>query len=88
MSSSRPRRAWSVGQHGRLYRQVSGDYAIEAFGDHYFEVNGYRPEQGQPIADDTTIRFGNAKGPMVRVHMVRAEGAGRRPAVTTLARRR
>lgn len=59
------------GRHGRLYRQESGDYAIEAFGDHYFEVNGYRPEQGQPITGDTTIRFGNAKGPVVRVHMTR-----------------
>ena len=59
------------GRHGRLYRQESGDYAIEAFGDHYVEVNGYRPEQGQPIAKDATIRFGNAKGPMVRVVMTR-----------------
>ncbi len=59
------------GRHGRLYRQESGDYAIEAFGDHYFEVNGYRPEQGQPITGDSTLRFGSAKGPMVRVHMVR-----------------
>ena len=59
------------GRHGRLYRQESGDYAIEAFGNHYFEVNGYRPEQGQPVAGDATIRFGSARGPMVRVHMVR-----------------
>ncbi len=59
------------GRHGRLYRQESGDYAIEAFGDHYFEVNGYRPEQGQPITGDSTIRFGSAKGPMIRVHMTR-----------------
>ncbi len=57
------------GRHGRLYRQESGDYAIEAFGDHYFEVDGYRPEQGQPITKDVTLRFGNAKGPMVRLHM-------------------
>jgi hypothetical protein len=67
-----PPEARMVGsRHGRLYRQESGDYAIEAFGSHYFEVNGYRPEQGQPITGDATIRFGNAKGPMVRVHMVR-----------------
>ena len=59
------------GQHGRLFRQVSGGYAIEAFDQHYFEVNGYRPEQGQPIADNATIRFGDAKGPMVRVRMKR-----------------
>ncbi len=59
------------GRHGRLYRQESGDYAIEAFGNHYLEVNGFRPEQGQPVTGDATIRFGNAKGPMVHVHMVR-----------------
>ena len=57
------------GRHGRLYRQESGDYAIEAFGDHYFEVDGYRPEQNQPITKDVTLRFGNAKGPMVRLRM-------------------
>ena len=60
------------GKHGRLYRQESGDYAIEAFGNHYLEVNGYPPEPGQPVAPDATIRFGNAKGPMVRVRMTRA----------------
>ncbi len=59
------------GRHGRLFRQESGDYAIEAFGDHYFEVNGYRPEQGQPITGDSTIRFGSAKGPMIQVKMKR-----------------
>ena len=69
-----PPEARMVGrQHGRLYRQISGDYLIEAFGDHYFEVNGYRHEQGQPITDNTTIRLGNAKGPLVRVRMARAE---------------
>ena len=64
-------------QHARLYRQASGDYAIEAFGNHYLEVNGYRPEQGQPITGDATIRFGNAKGPVVHVHMARQDsGSG------------
>ncbi len=71
------------GRHGRLYRQESGDYAIEAFGNHYFEVNGYRPEQGQPITGDSTIRFGNAKGPMIRVHMTR--GARTDGLLSTLA---
>ncbi len=60
------------GKHGRLYRQESGDYVIEAFGNHYFEVNGYPPEQGQPITDNATIRFGNKKGPVIRVHLKRA----------------
>ena len=58
-------------QHGQLRRQDSGDYVIEAFGDHYFEVNGYPPQPNQAIPTDATVRFGNSKGPMIRVHLTR-----------------
>ena len=59
------------GMHGRLFRQPSGDYAIEAFGDHYFELNGYHADQGQAVPPDATIRLGGAKGPEVRVKLSR-----------------
>ncbi len=57
--------------HGRLYRQPSGDYAIEPFGDHYFEVNGYKAQPGQYVPDGAIIRLGSSKGPAVRVHLTK-----------------
>ena len=59
------------GRHGRLYRQPSGDYALEAFGNHTFFVNDYPPQPNQPITGDATIRFGNSKGPVIRVLLKR-----------------
>ena len=63
------------GMHGRLYRQPSGDYAIEAFGNHYFELNGYHADQGQAVPADATIRLGGAKGPEVHVRLSRGPRA-------------
>ncbi len=59
------------GLHGRLYRQQSGDYAIEAFGKHYVAVNGYPLDPGQAISDDAVVRLGGPKGPAFRVRLTR-----------------
>ncbi len=59
------------GMHGRLYRQPSGEYAIEAYGKHYIEVNGYPADRGQYVPDGAIIRFGNKTGPAVRVRLKR-----------------
>ena len=55
--------------HGRLYRQRSGDYAIEAFGDHYIEIDGYPAERGQHVKDGATIRLGGKNGPVIRARI-------------------
>lgn len=55
--------------HGRLFRQRSGDYAVEAFGDHYIEMNGYPAERGQHVKDGAVIRLGAKDGPAVRVSL-------------------
>ena len=52
--------------HGRLTRDPSGAYVLEAFGGKYFEVDGYEASRGQVIKDGSVIRLGNAKGPAVR----------------------
>jgi hypothetical protein len=57
--------------HGRLVRQPSGDYILEAFGDHYFEVNGTPADQGQPIRNGDVIRLGNKTGPAIRVRLTK-----------------
>ena len=59
------------GMHGRLYRQPSGEYAIEAYGKHYIEVNGYPADRGQYVPDGAIVRFGNKTGPAVRVRLKR-----------------
>jgi hypothetical protein len=61
--------------HGRLYRQRSGDYAIEAFGDHYIEIDGYPAERGQSVKDGATIRLGGKDGPAIRVRVEAAADA-------------
>ena len=58
-------------RHGRLLRQASGDYVVEAFGNHTLLIDGYPPTQGQAIADNATVRFGNSRGPMIRVRLAR-----------------
>ena len=55
--------------HGRFYRQRSGDYAVEAFGDHYIEIDGYPAERGQHLKDGALIRLGDKTGPVIRVRM-------------------
>lgn len=55
--------------HGRLFRQRSGDYAIEAFGDHYIEIDGYPAERGQHVKDGSVVRLGCKDGPAFRVRL-------------------
>lgn len=55
--------------HGRFFRQRSGDYAVEAFGDHYIEIDGYPAERGQHLKDGALIRLGDKTGPVIRVRL-------------------
>jgi hypothetical protein len=57
--------------HGRLRKQPSGDYVLESFGDHYFEVNGTPADQNQPLHDGDVIRLGDKKGPAIRVRLAK-----------------
>ncbi len=59
--------------HGRIFRQPSGDYAIEPFGDHYIEMDGYPVERGQHVRDGAMVRLGGKSGPLLRVRIERAE---------------
>ena len=61
-------------KHGRIYRQVSGDYAIEPFGDRWIEVNGYPADRGQPLKDGALVRLGDKDGPLFRVRIESAGG--------------
>jgi hypothetical protein len=71
-----PPEARIVGRnHGRLFRQRSGDYAIEAFGERYIEIDGYPAERGQAVKDGATLRLGGKDGPLLRV---RVEAVGDR----------
>lgn len=54
-------------KHFRLYRQASGHYAIEVFGDRYVELNGTPANSGESVADGDTIRLGGKKGPAFKV---------------------
>ncbi|WP_421725101.1 trypsin-like peptidase domain-containing protein [Bauldia sp.] len=56
-------------RHFRLYRQVSGHYAIEVFGDRYVEVNGAPARSGEAISDGDVIRLGSRDGPAFRVRL-------------------
>ena len=61
-------------KHGRIYRQGSGDYAIEPFGDRYIEVDGYPADRGQPLKDGALVRIGDKDGPVFRVRLESAAG--------------
>jgi pSer/pThr/pTyr-binding forkhead associated (FHA) protein len=66
-------------KHGRIYRQASGDYAIEPFGDRYIEVDGYPADRGQPLKDGALIRLGDKDGPLLRVRLEESAGADTGP---------
>ncbi|MCP4381090.1 MAG: FHA domain-containing protein, partial [Hyphomicrobiales bacterium] len=67
-------------KHFRLYRQASGHYAIEVFGDRYVEVNGAPARSGEAVSDGDIIRLGARDGPALRIGLT----AG--PASSNLAR--
>ncbi len=63
-------------KHFRLYRQASGDYAIEVFGERYVELNGTPATSGEAVSNGDVIRLGAKDGPSFRVGLKEAAGAG------------
>ncbi|MEQ9689184.1 MAG: trypsin-like peptidase domain-containing protein [Bauldia litoralis] len=54
-------------KHFRLYRQPSGHYAIEVFGDRYVALNGTPATSGEAVSDGDVIRLGGKDGPSFRI---------------------
>ncbi len=56
-------------KHFRLYRQESGHYAIEVFGDRYVALNGTPAASGEAVSDGDVIKLGGKEGPSFRIHL-------------------
>lgn len=56
-------------KHFRLYRQASGHYAIEVFGNRYVELNGTPATSGEVVSSGDVIRLGDKSGPSFRVDL-------------------
>ncbi len=63
-------------KHFRLYRQASGDYAIEVFGERYVELNGTPATSGEAVSDGDVIRLGSKDGPAFRIGVKEVAAAG------------
>jgi len=63
-------------KHFRLYRQASGHYAIEIFGNRYVELNGTPATSGEVVSDGDVIRLGGKSGPAFRVAIEESHPAG------------
>ncbi|OYW60754.1 MAG: hypothetical protein B7Z40_19565, partial [Bosea sp. 12-68-7] len=50
-------------RHFALLRELSGDYAIDPFGDHYVALDGVAVESGQQLPRKATLRLGSDNGP-------------------------
>ena len=50
-------------EHVALLRKLSGDYALDMFGDHYTEVNGEPCELEAPIPNGGKFVLGRRGGP-------------------------
>ena len=73
-------------KHFRLYRQPSGDYAIEVFGQRYVGLNGTAAVSGETVSDGDTIQLGDKKGPSFRIGVVEmASGGGLAKTLTQMA---
>jgi hypothetical protein len=75
-------------KHGRFYREASGDYAIEPFGDRYIEVDGYPAVRGQSVKDGALIRVGDKDGPAIRLRLEEVRTAAGAADIAVTGRRK
>ena len=63
-------------KHFRLYRQPSGHYAIEVFGNRYVALNGTPASSGEHVSDGDILQLGSKDGPKLKLRLKEVADAG------------